>query len=1139
MQSSSSWPNAAAEPRGASPGGSVGVFLALSAAVILLSRASTALLRYPDRAIGFGLMEGVDPARRFPLYLVLVGLMLAVWLACQYGARLLASKRPSWFLGVRSRLENDVCALFAAVGSVAIVTRVFADRLDGLGPARQCGIALAAVMSYALVRRLSPKPSWFPKRLGSPSSLVLALLLAWPGAKIAGVLGDVRGADRAWITLLGTLLSPLLYAAALGHFLRWPGRATRADVERAFALGAAPLFLFPALCPVANEIQHALAQRRVVEPRSVALVLLGALVLMGAASFWRARGGKLVLSPSRVLSRVVFPLTIFGQTLLDVHEHVLGSRQLNPLHDGEQVTAIQQLLEFDKWPFVDIWPAHGLFDYLGALYSLVNGFHPLEITSWNCLLAALSATAAYAVLANLGAPLFAFAVAALLPLDTIMPRPAYSYFYAEPGLLGVGLLACVVISRPSLYRYVLLSGATFLCFFWTPTSGIASIAAVLSLLVLELITTSRDRKPAWQGLMVFAATGAAVAVVYALVLVLRGQPVLETLRLIRAFMQADPLIGGRPTVIERLDAWALFQYVLLPAIGLVYLAQLARHALDRRPLEHASRLLGFLTLVSFVLFARTLTRHGLIERYQPFYFPLLALCAWMPRSNGAALFGAARASVSELASRFWQRAGARAWFCAGLALYLVLVPKPNYRRLVFDAYEFHTWQKGEVRAQPQKETQYPQLKTFMQEVLGPKDTFLELLNTPLLYSLLDREVPAQFFLPTMFYATDGVQDNLLQRLEAFGGSARVPVALSGRKIDKIENSLRSYRISEYVYREYFPFGRLDDIEVWVSRARWNEASAKVTPRPLSFRAPSSYGISSMDPPVLEDGVLHLSAKGTDPRAEDVAEVDGILLGGLESYHGVRLSYRTSVAGTLELFYRFNDGKYNAQSSGHAALSVAAQWQTVEIEIPPLPNPKAALAGLRIDPPDGAELMVKDLALVFGASTAFASQRYNLGMLPFFWGSFDDHRAAETAKLIQAIEVPKDGAPLAKLKLRMNPAPKPGTGNYLKLCLRVPGFSPTKPRTWRAVQHEGSWQDAGDVTLRYGNPASVFTFDLVQPQPNAVGLPEDLVRSFAEGCKTYLVRMSTQYAWNSQDISSITLSSSVPVVVESASLLEGD
>ena len=264
-----------------------------------------------------------------------------------------------------------------------------------------------------------------------------------------------------------------------------------------------------------------------------------------------------------------------------------------------------------------------------------------------------------------------------------------------------------------------------------------------------------------------------------------------------------------------------------------------------------------------------------------------------------------------------------------------------------------------------------------------------------------------------------------------------------------------------------------------------------------------------------------------------------MLGGLGSYHGVRLSYRTSVAGTLELFYRLGDGKYNAQDSGQAALTVADQWQTVEIPIPPLPDPKAALAGLRIDPPDGAELMVKDLALVFGASTAFGSQRFNLGMLPFFWGTFDDHRAAETANVLQTIEVPRDRAPLAKLKLRINPVDSLQGGHYLKLCLRVPGLTPTKPRPWKNVQHEGSWQDIGDVTLRYGSPTSAYTFDLVQPQPNAMGIPEDLARSFAEGCKTYLVRVSAQYAWNSQAITSISLASSVPVVVESARLLAGD
>jgi hypothetical protein len=1139
-----------AEPGGVEPGASVGIFLALLAALVVFSYSTTALLRYPDRAIGVGLMGGVDPARRFPIYLVLVAVALGVWLACHYGTRLLQRKQPTWFLGVRSRLENDLCALFAAVGSVAVVARVSADRLNRLGPTLLCLVALGTVLVFALARRLRARVRWLPRQLGSPSTLALAVLLAWPASQIAGVIGNVQGAERAWVGLLGTFLLPLAYGLALAHFLRRPGRVARADVLRAFALGAAPLFAFPSLCPVANEVQHALARRHAIEPRSVALGFLALLVLLGAFLFWRARAGRIRLAPARVLARYVYPTVIFGEALLSVYKHALTAKHVDPLHDGEQITAVHQLLSFDKWPFVDIWPAHGLFDYVGALYSLVNGFHPLEITAWNGLLVALSSTAVYAVLANLGTPLFAFAVAALLPIEAILPLPKYSFFYAEPGLLAVGLLACIVLARPSTWRYALLSLGTFLCFFWTPTSGVASIVAVFGLLVLGLVTT-RERRPLWRGLAVFVGTGVAVFVLYVLVLALRGQPVLETLRLVRAFMQADPMIGGRTTVIEKFDASAFVQYLILPGIGLVYLARLARHAIERRPLTHVERLLGFLTLVSFVLFARTLTRHGIIERYQPFYFVLLALCVWVPRRSAAPVAaldehepGARR---SELAVHFWRRASMRAWFCLGLALYLVWLPHASHKHLIFEPFSFHTWQANESRFQGEAPT-YPTLGPFLRGALGPQDTFLELLNMPVMYGLLDREVPGQFFLPTMFYATDSVQNSYLRRLQAFGGSARVPVVLlPGAKgkgnIDKIENTLRSYRIAEHVYREYVPFGVMDNFAVWVSRSLWDEAARKSSPRPLSFRDPSSYRPHSVDPPRLEGGVLRVTATGADPRVEDVAEVDGITLGGFDSYHAVRLSYRSSVAGDLELFYRYARGKYSAANSGRATLATSptGEWRSAEVQIPAPPDAKIALTALRIDPPDGATLEVKDLTLVFGQAPALESDRDVAGMLPFFWGNFDDRQAAKNARPLTDIEVPADKQPLASFNLKFAPIADRSSGNYLKLCIRLPGLG-TLPKTlpWQTVEHGDSWQVAGKVTLSYGAaPSGTFVFDLVQPTPGVPGVPRDLARSFAEECKPYLVRLSAQYAWSSQAISSINVAASVPIVLESASVLAGD
>jgi hypothetical protein len=333
--------------------------------------------------------------------------------------------------------------------------------------------------------------------------------------------------------------------------------------------------------------------------------------------------------------------------------------------------------------------------------------------------------------------------------------------------------------------------------------------------------------------------------------------------------------------------------------------------------------------------------------------------------------------------------------------------EPSHKALAFAPFEFHSWQAHERRFQGNVPA-YPRLSAFLASSLGSRDTFLELLNMPVLYGLLDREVPGQFFLPTMFYATDSVQNSYLSRLAAFGGSARVPIVLLpdelGRNIDKIDNMLRSYRIAEHVYRDYVPLGKIDGLELWIARARWEEAARKSTPRPLPFRDPSQYRAVSVDPPRLEDGVLRIRATGPDPHVDDVVEVADIMLGGLDAPHVVRFSYRTSVAGKAELFFRTAGTRYNAADASRVKLgtSPTGEWRSAEAAIPLQGDPTLAFTGLRIDPPDGATLEVRDLTLVFGDHRPVAPEKYAAGMLPFFWANFDERRPAENGRVLETI-----------------------------------------------------------------------------------------------------------------------------------------
>ncbi len=1130
-----------ADPGWSTSGAFVGCFLALLAAATLYSVSSTDTLRFPDRAIGVGLLSGVDPSRRFVIYLQLVGLSLGVWLACFYCGRYLSRRFQSASRGVQARLESALCITLVALGSVVVVGRVGADRLDdqyfvALG-------ALAVVATLALVRRLVAQrvSSRFLRRLTSWSTLAPLLLLPWPLVQVAAA-----SRARTGVVLIGAVA--LACAVALSYRFGARGRARSSRLRQGLLSATAPLFLFPLLCPVANELQYTLARQRVFDPRDVALVFLGVLALAASVLFWLVQRGHFRFAPGRLVSYWCFPLIVFGSTLLAVHQHELGGG-LDELHDGEQIAAVQQLLQFDRWPFVDIWPAHGLFDYVGALYAHANGLRHLEIKAWDGIIAAFSATASYAVLAAVSTPWFAFALAMLLPIEALLPLPQYSFFYAEPSLLAIGLMSWWALKRPSLLRHACVSGAAFVSFFWTPTSGVAAIASVFGLLVLQLFT-ARDRQLARRALAVSALTGAGVFLAYLLVLLACRRSVPEVLGLVRSFIQAETMIGGYPAVIYSFEALAFFQYVALPGIGLVYLAKLARHALERRPLGRADHLLAFLTLASFVLFARTLSRHGLVERYQPFYFPFVAIALLMPRRWGPTRESPARGAETSVPSP-WVTAVRKSrlalvWCCTALAAYLVAFPVERGKPPGLRPFAFHDWTPDAVRFVGKRRS-YDQVGAFFQANLRPGETFLELLNAPVLYALLEREVPDVFFLPTMFYATDATQNRYLARLEAFGGQERVPFALlpgTGRRgeYDDIPTLLRSYRISEYLYRRYAPVGVIDGFELWASRQRWEEANQSVAPLPLSLRPVNAARPSSLAPLRREGDALWLEPNGRDPRVEGAVEVKGVSLGGLASHRALRFQYRASAGGTLEVFLRLGR-KYNIAYSGRAAVQPGpgAEWQRGEVPLT-VPVARRTLKDLRIDPPDRGTFEIRALELVSGLPPAATPEHFALGMLPFIWGNFDARLERETPPVLRDLSPPEPQA-LDLLELHLPEDVDKSSGNYLSLCIKLPGAG-TEPRPglrrWRQIHHTSSWQAAGKLTLHYGAaPASSFELDLVRPETHTPGLPAALVRSFDQECKQYFVRLSAQYSWSSQAVTKIRLQATVPAVLETAHLLKGD
>src|SRR6476620_2103329 len=117
------------EATGIPAGAFVGTLAALIVGFCVFSYSSTTLLDFPDRPIGLGPLNGVDPSRRFGIYVRLVAASVGAWLACHYAARWLSQRLPSWFVGVRAQLENSLINSFCMIASLALAAGVISGSL--------------------------------------------------------------------------------------------------------------------------------------------------------------------------------------------------------------------------------------------------------------------------------------------------------------------------------------------------------------------------------------------------------------------------------------------------------------------------------------------------------------------------------------------------------------------------------------------------------------------------------------------------------------------------------------------------------------------------------------------------------------------------------------------------------------------------------------------------------------------------------------------------------------------------------------------------------------------------------------------------------------------------------------------------
>ena len=171
-----------------------------------------------------------------------------------------------------------------------------------------------------------------------------------------------------------------------------------------------------------------------------------------------------------------------------------------------------------------------------------------------------------------------------------------------------------------------------------------------------------------------------------------------------------------------------------------------------------------------------------------------------------------------------------------------------------------------------------------------------------------------------------------------------------------------------------------------------------------------------------------------------------------------------------------------------------------------------LTAIRLTPShpiDSSRFIIESARILSTPADSFVpfsrGQVFELGRLPHIWGTFDDKKAVETTRVLDTLNTQEISASSNTMtRFELAPDIDKNSGNYLHLKVR-----------------SDQW---GICAVSYGKrwPSS-FEFQLI---PSAE-------------YQDYLVRISSQWAWNEESVNELSVKTTVPIHIKEVYIRKGD
>lgn len=437
-------------------------------------------------------------------------------------------------------------------------------------------------------------------------------------------------------------------------------------------------------------------------------------------------------------------------------------------------------------------------------------------------------------------------------------------------------------------------------------------------------------------------------------------------------------------------------------------------------------------------------------------------------------------------------------------------------------FQFLDWQDKQERVTYKIPPEMEQIVDFMEKNLQEGQTFYDFTDAPELFVLSQKE-HLLYVTPPHANVSDDNQNVTNFYLQNAYDEEKLAYVIFKQgtgwdNLDGVPRELVSYRTAEFIYKHFHPAYKIGRFEVWEANfieSELDKLSEEVF-YPLNFLEIELAQFKDAIVNQIENqNALLFTAQGQDPYIYNFLDLSEIkILEKDNDVYTLQITYQAELKADtdLQVFYAFEGEKFSEEYSDRAKLAKSKNEDDNVLVIKlnqTIDHAGQRLKALRFDFPHNSQVKIEQVTYqvtdFYVDKMTGVYQGFDLAKLPYIWGIYDEQDAVDTTEVLQTLV--NEEIQLMPNELHtflIDPVISKENGNYIHFRIRT--------------------SDEANIKFYYTNPEeSYFTFDAV---------PSDQFED-------YLVRVSSQWQWMSEDVNKLVISSSENLVISELYVREGD